>query len=78
MQTLVVVLIVLIAVAYLGRRFYRSTRTKNACGCGCDGCGAVDACADIAEVPPSVGNSDIRCRTAGDIADETSNRKDRP
>ena len=78
MQTFLVVLIVAVAVAYLGRRFRRSTRTRNACGCGCEGCGAVDACVDIAEAPPSVGNSDIRSRTAGEFADETAEPEERP
>lgn len=65
MQTLIVVLIILAAAVYVGRRFYRSTQAKSSCGCGCDGCGAASDCADI------------QSQTAGEIADEMARRENR-
>jgi hypothetical protein len=38
MQTVVVILILCIAALFVGRRFYRSWKTRGGCGCGCSGC----------------------------------------
>ena len=39
MQNLIVLLIVLAAVIYVGRRLYNSFRPgASSCGCGCSGC----------------------------------------
>ncbi len=76
MQNLIVALIILAAAVYVGRRFYRSTRTKSSCGCGCEGCGAANARGDIADAPFSGDCADIRSRTAGEIADEMAERDD--
>jgi hypothetical protein len=77
MQTLIVALIILAAAVYVGRRFYRSTQAKDACGCGCDGCDAAKTCGDIADAPSSGGCADIQSRTAGEIADEMARRENR-
>lgn len=77
MQNLIVALIILAAAVYVGLRFYRSTQSKNACGCGCDGCGASSQCGDIADAPNSGGCADIQSRTAGEIADEMARRENR-
>jgi len=38
MQNLIVVLIIALAVLYVGRRFYRSSKLEEGCGCGCSSC----------------------------------------
>jgi hypothetical protein len=40
MQTLIVILIVVIAAAFLIRNFLKKFRQKEACGCGCSSCPA--------------------------------------
>jgi len=38
MQNLIVALIIALAVFYIGRRFYRSAKLDEGCGCGCSSC----------------------------------------
>ncbi|MFP4307587.1 MAG: FeoB-associated Cys-rich membrane protein [Desulfococcaceae bacterium] len=75
MQNFIVALIILVAAVYVGLRFYRSTRSKNACGCGCDGCGAAKNVGGNGESLASGGCADIQNRTAGEIADEMARRE---
>jgi hypothetical protein len=53
MQGILVALIVALAAAYLGRRFYRSfkaasgrSQTGGGCGCGCGGCDIAGTCSE--------------------------------
>jgi len=52
MQNLIVGLIVIAAVVYLVRRFYKRARAleTDTCGCGCDGCTRTTLCD---QMPPS-------------------------
>lgn len=75
MQTVIVLLVVAIAAVYLGRRFYRSARSKSACGC--DGCASAGSCGTIADGSPPEGCADIPSRTAGEFADERAERDNR-
>lgn len=38
METLLVVLIVLVALAYMGRKFYKAVTARGRGGCGCGSC----------------------------------------
>ncbi len=45
MENVIVVVIVVLAVAYLFRTFFRSSRSDApSCGCGCASCGSETAC----------------------------------
>lgn len=48
METIIVAAIVVLALAYLVRRFYRGFKTDaaSACAGGCGGCAAVSSCAE--------------------------------
>ncbi|MGE0084948.1 MAG: FeoB-associated Cys-rich membrane protein [Desulfococcaceae bacterium] len=46
METAVVAVIVGIAVIYTAKIFYRSTKKKGACGCGCSSCPFPEACGE--------------------------------
>lgn len=50
MQTLIVILIVVAAAAYVGRRFYTGLKKKEGCACGCTCCDISDSCSDPAAV----------------------------
>lgn len=49
METLIVILIVVAAAAYVGRNVYRGFRKKGGCSCGCTGCGISESCGGPAE-----------------------------
>ncbi|HSO18325.1 MAG TPA: FeoB-associated Cys-rich membrane protein [Desulfosarcina sp.] len=49
MQTILVILIVVAAAAYVGRIFIRGLRRPGACACGCSCCSLADSCADAAD-----------------------------
>ena len=45
MQHLIIIIVVALAAAYLGRRFYRSFKaagSEQSCACGCSSCGSAD------------------------------------
>jgi uncharacterized membrane protein YadS len=45
MQNVIVIVIVVLAVAYLFRAFFRSSRKEApSCGCGCASCGSETVC----------------------------------
>ena len=46
METLLVVLIVAAASAYLIGRFVKTWKQKDACGCGCSGCNVEETCSE--------------------------------
>lgn len=62
METVIVILIVLVAAFLVGRIFYRGFKQKDNCACGCTCCSAADTCAD-----PAAGN-------AGDTSQEKLDR----
>ncbi|GHA64945.1 FeoB-associated Cys-rich membrane protein [Pontibacter akesuensis] len=41
-QQLIILLIFLVAVAYMGRMIYRSFAAKSGCAKGCGSCGSID------------------------------------
>lgn len=49
MQTILVILIVGLAVAYVGRRFYANFKkgAQTNCSCGCGGCANENSCDDL-------------------------------
>ncbi|UCH21475.1 MAG: FeoB-associated Cys-rich membrane protein [Deltaproteobacteria bacterium] len=44
MENIIVILIVGVAVLYLIRIFYKTTKKGDGCGCGCSSCDTVDDC----------------------------------
>lgn len=50
MQTLIVILIVIAAAVYVGRRLYKGLKQKDGCACGCTCCDISDSCGDPAAV----------------------------
>jgi hypothetical protein len=48
METLIVILIVGLAVIYVGRRFFNNLKkgSQASCGCGCSACDVQSDCAD--------------------------------
>ena len=48
MEDLLVILIVVLAGAYIARTYYRKWKKKKACGCVCSGCESLNECG----VPP--------------------------
>ena len=66
MQNIIVAIIVIAAVWYLGRRFYRNAKAleQDACGCGCDGCTQVNICDEMPDKEPDkeIGCEDYRAK----------------
>lgn len=60
METLIVVLIVLVAAVYVGRVFYNGFKQKNGCSSGCTCCSISDSCSQ----PPT---GDTRDTSAGRV-----------
>ncbi len=50
MEMLIVVLIVVVSAAYVGRVFYKGFTQKDACSCGCTCCSDSDSCSEPAAV----------------------------
>jgi len=48
METLIVILIVAAAAAYVGRIFYKGFKQKDGCACGCTCCSISDSCSQPA------------------------------
>ena len=46
MEDLLVIVIVLLAGAYIARTTYKKWKKKKACGCACAGCDSLGACDD--------------------------------
>lgn len=51
-DTVIVIVIVAVAAAFVGRKLYRQFTAKSS-GCGCSGCGQVKQCSDIQDRPES-------------------------
>ena len=49
MGNILVILILVLAVAYIGRAFYRGSKKQAACGCGCSACGDDPSCSEQTE-----------------------------
>jgi hypothetical protein len=52
METLIVIVIVAVAAAYVGRIFYKGFKQKDGCDCGCTCCSLSDSCS-----PPAAGSA---------------------
>lgn len=52
MEDVVVILIVVLAGAYLGRTLYRRRKGARACGCGCSSCDAAAKCDNVTPKDP--------------------------
>jgi hypothetical protein len=46
MQTVIVIIIVFLAAAYLVRTIIAKPDKKDSCGCGCTSCPTADSCSD--------------------------------
>jgi hypothetical protein len=49
MQNLIVIIIVGLAVVYIGRSYYKKYKKGNQCSCGCEGCAADTSSCDLPE-----------------------------
>jgi hypothetical protein len=49
MENLLVGLIIGLAVIFMVRKFYKSVKNGNSCGCGCESCDTAVACDDPAK-----------------------------
>lgn len=44
MENLIVTVIVVLAVVYVGKTFYKSAKNSNKCACGCSSCDTSSSC----------------------------------
>ena len=68
METLIVILIVGLAVIYVGRRFFNNLKKGSQASCGC-GCSACDVQSDCADPRKSAGLASIESEPGGPAFD---------